>query len=298
MASVDLLRIRDTWANVRANLSNEKLAILSDDDETLVLGNGTDIKKLLVYSTWNGVVQSVVKTGTKIYTEGTTTGLANQQLDLALKELNDNKIEVDNGTATGILSVEDLEASGYIEASDYISVNGTVDVGKEVKSYSDATRSETVFTENTTHGGFINYNHGSNTFNFGALFSGLRYEAISIERSSTPTVTIKENLHVKPDGTNERLYVSDSRVQLNGTDGLSGFVFNTTGGADFYQDVNMGSGTELDTISGDFLIRRNTTSPSLKAGLLNIVGTAGDATLLLQYHDGTYRYSVNLTKEV
>jgi len=297
MTSIDLTRISDTWANIRGNLDDAKLALMTDDDLTLTGRIGSNTYKFLAYSQWNGVVQSVIKTGTKIYTDSATTGLANQQLDLALSELRTTKIEVDNGTATGTLDVENLEASGSAILGD-ASVNKAWELGNsQIADFSSIFNSALNGVDNVA---LAQHSTGSTILGC-ALGKNIEVKvgpATALLINSDSSLVTYDEFSVKPDGTNERLYVSDAYVQLNGTDGVSGYVFNTVGGSNFYENVVMGSGTKLDTISGDFMIKRNTVSPALNAGLLNIVGTAGDATLLIQYHDGTYRYSATLTKEV
>lgn len=109
MTDIDLKRILDSKDNIYANLTTKKLALMTDDDLCLVANNGGTFQKYLFYETSDGVTETSVETGTKIFTSTATTGLLNSQLDNALSEINTNKMEVNNGQGVGLTELVELE---------------------------------------------------------------------------------------------------------------------------------------------------------------------------------------------
>lgn len=116
MTDIDLKLILDSKANIYANLTTKKLALMTDDDTCLVANNGGTFQKYLYYETSDGVTETSVETGTKIFTSTATTGLANSQLDNALSEINTDKMDINNGQGFGLTELNELEVDTTVTA--------------------------------------------------------------------------------------------------------------------------------------------------------------------------------------
>jgi hypothetical protein len=116
MTDIDLKRILDSKANIYANLTTKKLALMTDDDQCLVANNGGTFQKYLVYETSDGVTESPVQNGDRIYTDTAGTGFANPILNNVLSEINTSKMEINNGQGFGLTELNELEVDNTVTA--------------------------------------------------------------------------------------------------------------------------------------------------------------------------------------